>query len=180
LLRLVVVLFLLTVPAVAQVTEVPLGDEGLMDQLTPDSLKLEADAIATHDMSSWETAISYQITNNSGMNLVMGIASGSVAIGACTDVNRTRGGLSLLPNAAQAGSDWTSQVTELDAGPIHAVTVLAGGKVSGTVIAISCRAPNPGFPTATLSMTLMLAKSQKSRAMFDFPMSIETPVRQVK
>jgi hypothetical protein len=145
---------------VAQVAEAPTGDEDLMDQLTPDSLKLEADAIAKVAGAFSETVISYQITNNSGMNLVMDLKDNSASIGACPYVYYSNGGLDLFTH--------------------ELVTVLAGGIVSGTLTAISCEAPNPGFATAKLSMTLLLAKSKKSRTMIDFPMSIEAPVRQVK
>jgi hypothetical protein len=159
LLRLIFVLFLLITPAFAQVTEAPLDDEGLVDQLTPDSLKLEADAVAKPGAFS-ETVISYQITNNSGMNLVMDIADGSISIGACPTLGTSSGSLNPFTH--------------------EAITVMAGGTVSGALTFYGCEAPNPGFPTAKFSMMLLLAKSKKSRTMADFPISIDAPVRQVQ
>ncbi len=82
-------------PAFAQVIA---GDNALLEQLVPESLKFEASAVASKaDLFNWRTNISYTLTNNSGMNLYMGIMMGSVAIGSCSQVNNARGGLQLLP-----------------------------------------------------------------------------------
>jgi hypothetical protein len=157
----------------AQVGPRDVHNEGLPEQLLPESFKLTASAVAQKIDFGWETAVTYQLVNNSGMPLVMGIAAGSVSIGRCTDIMRARGGMMLLPSAF-------SQAIDLAGGPPRAVTVPAGARVAGTMIAMNCEAPNPGFPTAQLSMTLMIAKNQQSRSMVDFPLSVEADVRQVR
>ena len=44
---------------------------------------------------------------------------------------------------------------------------------------IDCRAPDPGFPTAQLSMTLLIGKSQ-DRGAVSFPVSVDAAIRQVR
>src|SRR5271170_7288362 len=85
----------LSPPASAQVTQ---SDESLQEQLVPESFKLEATAVAAKFNWLWNTTISYTITNNSGMNLYLGVMRGGVTIGSCTDAEEIRGSLQFLPN----------------------------------------------------------------------------------
>ena len=69
-------------PACAQVTQ---QDESLQEQFVPESFKIEATAVASKFNWLWNTTISYTVTNNSGMNLYLGVMRGGVTIGSCTD-----------------------------------------------------------------------------------------------
>ena len=82
-------------PACAQVTQ---QDESLQEQLVPDSFKIEASAVASKFNWLWNTTVSYTVTNNSGMNLYLGVMRGGVTIGSCTDAEEIRGTLQFLPN----------------------------------------------------------------------------------
>ena len=82
-------------PACAQVTQ---QDESLQEQLVPESFKVEASAVASKFNWLWNTTISYTVTNNSGMNLYLGVMRGGVTIGSCTDAQEISGTLQFLPN----------------------------------------------------------------------------------
>jgi hypothetical protein len=167
-----VVFLALISPAVAQVLE----DNALQEQLVPESFKLEASATAAKaNLFDWRTSISYAITNNTGMNLYMGIAMGSVSMGSCTEVRNAHGGLPLLPgpNAIAYGVD-------LSVGVPRAVYVPAGGRVAGTLTAEECSAPNPGSPKAPLSFSLMIGKTESSKSMTQVPLSVDASIRQLR
>jgi hypothetical protein len=119
--------------------------------------------------------ISYTLTNNSGMNLYMGIMMGSASIGSCTDIRNARGGLQLLPgpNAIAYGVDPS-------VGPPRAAYVPAGGRVAGTLAAEECSAPNPGSPTAPFSFSLMIGKTDSAKTMIQVPLSIDASIRQLR
>ena len=87
--------FAAVAPIRAQVTQ---QDESLQEQFVPESFALQADAIAAKFNWFWNTTISFSITNNSGMNLYMGVMRGGVAIGNCTDAEQIHGSLQFLPN----------------------------------------------------------------------------------
>lgn len=159
-------------PAAAQVLE----DNSLQEQLVPESFKLEASATAAKaNLYDWRTSISYAITNNSGMNLYMGIAMGSVSMGSCTDIRNAHGGLPLLP-----GPNAIAYAVDLNVGRPRAVYVPAGGRVAGTPDAEECSAPNPGSPKAPLSFSLMIGKTESSKSMTQLPLSVDASIRQVR
>ena len=164
--------FSVVAPAHAQVTQ---QDESLQQQLVPDSFKLQADAVAAKFNWFWNTTISFSITNNSGMNLYMGVMRGGVTIGNCTDAEQIQGSLQFLPNPRATAYS----VNPMD-GPPRGVFVPAGARVSGDIIVANCAAPNPGHPTAPVSLTLMVGGSQAFRTMTTFPLSFDTPIRQLQ
>ena len=159
--------------AFAQVA--PQQDSGLTDQLVPESFKFEASASAQQINWFWNTTINYSLKNNSGMNLYLGLMTGSVAFGSCTDVQEARGALMMLP-AADAHV-WSQQPGR----PPRGILVGAGARISGAIVLANCGAPNPGYPTAPLSATLMIGKSDAFRSMTaSFPLSIDAPIRQLQ
>jgi hypothetical protein len=58
--------------------------------------------------------------------------------------------------------------------------VPAGTRVAGTIIVEDCSAPNPGSPTAPLSMSLMIGKSEARKTMIQYPVSVDASIRQVQ
>ena len=159
-------------PASAQVMQ---QDESLQEQLVPESFKVEATAIASKFNWIWNTTISYTVTNNSGMNLYLGVMQGGVTIGNCTDAEEIRGSLQFLPNPhANAYSVNPMQ------GPPRGAFVPAGARAAGVIVVYNCAAPNPGFPTAPLSISLMVGKSQSFHTMTTFPLSVDAPIRQLQ
>ncbi len=159
-------------PAFAQVTQ---EDESLQEQFVPESFKIEASAVAAKFNWLWNTTVTYTITNNSGMNLYLGVMRGGVTIGNCTDAEEIRGSLQFLPNPhANAYS-----VNPMD-GPPRGAFVPAGGRAAGAIVVANCPAPNPGFPTAPLSISLMVGKTQSFKTMTTFPLSVDTPIRQLQ
>ena len=159
-------------PARAQVTQ---QDETLQEQFVPESFKLEADAVAAKFNWFWNTTISFAITNNSGMNLYLGVMRGGVTIGNCTDAEQIQGSLQFLPNPHA-----TAYSVNPMQGPPRGVFVPAGARVAGAIIVANCAAPNPGHPTAPVSLTLMVGKSEAFRTMTTFPLSFDTPIRQLQ
>jgi hypothetical protein len=171
-LRIIVVLLALASPAFAQVMD----DKAIQEQLVPESFKLEASATAAKaDLFNWRTTISYAITNNSGMNLYMGVMMNSASIGSCTEIRSAHGGLALLPgpNAIAYGVD-------LSVGPPRATYVPAGARVAGTLAAEDCPAPNPGSPKAPFSFTLMIGQTDAQKTMVQVPLSTEASIRRIR
>ena len=159
-------------PVVAQVTQ---PDESLQEQFVPESFRLAASAVAAKFNWVWNTTISYSITNNSGMNLYLGVMRGGVAIGSCTDAEEISGSLQFLPNPqAHVYSVNPSE------GPPRGAFVPAGARVAGAIVVYNCPAPNPGFPTAPLSIALLVGKSQSFQTMTSFPLSFDAPIRQLQ
>jgi hypothetical protein len=144
-------------PSRAQVTQ---QDESLQEQFVPESFKLEADAVAAKFNWFWNTTISFTITNNSGMNLYLGVMRGGVTIGNCTDAEQIQGSLQFLPNPHA-----TAYSVNPMQGPPRGVFAPAGARVSGAIIVANCAAPNPGHPTAPVSLTLMVGKTQAFQTM---------------
>jgi hypothetical protein len=159
-------------PASAQVSQ---QDQSLQEQLVPESFKLEASATASKFNWWWTTTINYSIVNNSGMNLYLGIMSGGVSIGSCTQAEEARGSLQLLPSPPAH----VYSVNPMQGPPRGAFTP-AGGRVAGAIVMSNCAAPNPGYPTAPLSISLMLGKSEAFQTMTTFPLSIDAPIRQLQ
>lgn len=159
-------------PASAQVTQ---QDETLQEQLVPESFKIEASAVSAKFNWIWNATISYSITNNSGMNFYLGIMRGGVAIGNCTDAEEVRGSLQFLPSPHA-----TAYSVNPMQGPPRGAFVPAGARVAGAIIVYNCPAPNPGFPTAPLSISLMVGKTQSFQTMTTFPLSVDAPVRQLQ
>ena len=160
-------------PAAAQVT--PKQDESLQEQFVPESFKLQATAVAAKFNWLWNTTINYTIANNSGMNVYLGIMRGGVAIGNCTDAEEARGSLQFLPNPHA-----TAYSVNPMQGPPRGAFVPAGARVAGAIIVYNCAAPNPGFPTAPLSISLMVGKSESFKTMTTFPLSMDSPIRQLQ
>ena len=159
-------------PVSAQVMQ---QDDSLQQQLVPDSFKLTATAVAAKFNWFWNTTISYTVTNNSGMNLYLGVMRGGVTIGNCTDAQQIQGSLQFLPNPHATAYS----VNPMD-GPPRGAFVPAGARVSGAIVLANCAAPNPGHPTAPTSLTLLAGKSQAFKTMTTFPLSFETPIRQLQ
>ena len=169
-LRFLIVIVLLTSPAAAQVMT---PDEGLLQQLVPESFPIEASAMAAKvSLAEWNTTITYTITNKSGMNLYMGIAMGSVSIGSCNRATRTSGGLALLP-----GRGAIAYPIDLSVGPPQPIFAPAGARIGGNITIEGCAAPNPGFPSAPIAMTLMIGKAPNIRTMIQYPVSTTAPIR---
>jgi hypothetical protein len=164
--------FLFLTPSRAQVTQ---QDESLQEQLVPESFKIEATAIASKFNWLWNTTITFAVTNNSGMNLYLGVMRGGVTIGSCTDAEEIRGSLQFLPNPHATAYS----VNPMD-GPPRGTFVPAGGRVAGAIVLYNCAAPNPGFPTAPTSITLLAGKTQAFRTMTTFPLSADVPIRQLQ
>jgi hypothetical protein len=164
--------FSLITPSLAQVTQ---QDDSLQQQLVPESFQLQADAVAAKFNWFWNTTISFAVTNNSGMNLYMGVMRGGVTIGNCTDAEQIKGSLQFLPNPRATAYS----VNPMD-GPPRGVFVPAGARVAGAIIVANCAAPNPGHPTAPVSLTLMVGTTQAFRTMTTFPLSFDTPIRQLQ
>jgi hypothetical protein len=159
-------------PAVAQVIQKE--DDSLQQQLTGESFRIEANAFSAYADQSWRTSVTFAVTNNSGMGLYLGIALGSASIGSCNDLREVRGGIPVIRGPGRGvfvgpGGSSASRAT----------FVPAGGRVGGSFMFLDCRAPNPGFPTAQLSMTLLLGKTQE-RAGVSFPVSVDAAIRQVR
>lgn len=169
-LRLLLVLLILTSPVSAQIMS---PDEGLLQQLVPESFPLEASALAAKvSLGEWNTTISYTLSNNSGMNLYMGVLMGSVSIGSCNQATRTSGGLALLP-----GRGAIAYPIDLSVGPPQPVIVPAGARIGGNITIERCDAPNPGFPTAPVAMTLMIGRSPSIKGMIQYPVSTTASIR---
>ena len=157
----------------AQVTQ---QNDSLSEQLVPESFKLQASATAQQINWWWTATVNYSLANNTGMNLYLGIAHGSVSFGSCNDVQDARGALQLLP--APNATAWSFHP---DRGQPHGVFVPAGGRASGTIILANCGAPNPGYPTAPLSLTLMMGKSEAFQQMrTTLPLSVDASIRQLQ
>ena len=167
-----VLAFGLVLPSYSQVAQ---DGSALLDQLVPESFVLQANATASQNgLIDWHTAISYSITNKSGMNLWMGIALGSVAIGTCSNAQIYHGGLALLPTPRTGAYSFNPSQ-----GLPRPIMVPAGGRVAGMLEVENCAAPNPGSPTAPLSLSLMLGKTDDTKSMVEFPMSMDAPIRQI-
>lgn len=166
------ILLCLSSPVFAQVTQ---QDEGLQEQFVPESFKIEASAVSAKFNWLWNATLSYSIANNSGMNLYLGILRGGVALGNCTDAEEVRGSLQFLPNPHA-----TAYSVNPMQGPPRGAFVPAGGRAAGAIILYNCPAPNPGYPTAPLSLSLMVGKTQAFQTMTSFPLSVEAPVRQLQ
>jgi hypothetical protein len=171
-LRVAMMLALLISPATAQVMG---PDESLQQQLVPESFPFEATAVATKiNQFEWTTTISYAVTNKSGMNLYMGVAIGGVSIGSCTRATRASGGLRFLPPPGM-----TNYSTNMVGGDPQAVFAPAGARIAGNISLDECSAPNPGSPTAPVSMSLMIGKTQAIQSMIQYPVSAIAPIRRV-
>jgi hypothetical protein len=159
-------------PAAAQVIQK--DDDSLQQQLTGESFKIDASAFSAYSDQSWRTSVTYSITDNSGMGLYIGVALGSASIGSCNDLREVRGGIPVIrsPGGGVFVGPYGSAAS-------RATFVPAGGRVGGSFMFIDCQAPNPGFPTAQLSMTLLLGKVQE-RAGVSFPVSVDAAIRQVR
>lgn len=152
-------------------------DESLQEQLVPESFKLTASAVAEFFVWQWKTAVSYTLKNDSGMNLYIGLADNSSSIGSCTQANEVRGGLPPLPAPGQM---FFSVPTSGGGAVLRPAFVPAGGRVSGTIVVSVCDAPNPGSPTAPLSVTLLIGKTSTVKDLVPYPITADAPVRQLR
>ncbi len=80
----------------------------------------------------------------------------------------------MLP--APGASNYSFDVTSAPARPTF---VPAGARVAGTIIFDECSAPNPGSPTASVAMSLMIGRTQAPQTMIQYPVSAEARIRQV-
>ena len=152
----------------------PSDDNTLLEQIVPESFVIKGDAVASQINWFWRTSISYSITNKTGINLYMGVMQGGVSLGSCGDVQTTQGGLPQLPSPKA-----TYYSAPAGGGPPRAIFVPAAGKVSGLIVLNNCQAPNPGFPTAPLSVTLMMGKANDWKHMVSLSVNADIPIRQV-
>ena len=170
--RFFICLLVFILPASAQVAQQP--DDSLLEQIVPESFTISGSATASKINWFWRTSLNYTVVNKTGINLYMGVMQGGVSLGSCGEVNTTQGGLPQLPNptavaySAPAGS-----------GPPRAIFVPASGKTSGLIVLNNCAAPNPGFPTAPLSFTLMMGKANDWKHMVTLSVNADIPVRQL-
>jgi len=164
--------FCVSPPASAQVTQ---QDQSLQEQFVPESFKLDASAVSSKFNWLWSTTASYTIINNSGMNLYLGVRQGGATIGSCTDA-QMRGALQFLPNPH--GGVFSVDPQQ---GEPRGAYVPAGARAVGAIVFSNCPAPNPGFPTAPLSISLMVGKSESPKTMTaTFPLSVDVPIRQLQ
>jgi hypothetical protein len=163
---------LFTTAASAQILQ---DDNSMQEQLLADSFKITASATASNSMNMWRTSIAYGITNNSGMNLYLGISQGGFALGSCTDLDSATSGLPLLP--APNSRVYSSPA---GGGEPRGIFVPSGVRVAGTIVLSNCAAPNLGSATAPLSLTLMMGKKPNFSSMFTFPLSADVPIRQLR
>jgi len=164
--------FSLSPGASAQVMQ---QDESLQEQLVPESFTLEATAIASKFNWLWSTTVSYAVTNHSGMNLYLGIMQGGVTLGSCTDAEEIRGALQFLPSPHATAYSMNPMQ-----GPPRGAFVPAGARATGAIILTNCATPNPGFPTAPLSISLMVGRSEAFRTMTTFPLNVDAPIRMLQ
>ena len=170
--RLFALLLLIASPAFAQVQKQQ--DDSLQEQLLPESFKIAGSATAIgHVTGYWETTLIYSVTNNSGMNLYLGVAQNGLALGSCGGIGGMVGGLPMLPLPNAGGYS-------PNGGEPRGIYVPSGVKVSGTVILAMCSAPNPGSPTAPLSLTMMIGRKPAFDTMFIFPASADVPIQQIQ
>src|SRR5262249_22765486 len=85
----------ISLSSTAQVTQ---EDQTLQQQLVADSFSMAGDAIAQKFNCFWNTTVTYNIVNNSGMTLYLGFMINSATIGSCTSVEHATGALMLLPS----------------------------------------------------------------------------------
>ncbi len=160
-------------PASAQVMD--REDHSILDQLVPESFKLSGSAIASFTGLAWRTTVSYALTNDSGMNLFLGIERSGVSLGSCTEVESGSGGLPLLPSPGQR-----IYAGPIGAGPPRGVMVLAGARVTSTIVLVNCEAPNRDFETTPIALSLMLGKQPSYFTMQVVPVSGAVPIRRVR
>jgi hypothetical protein len=171
--RLLLVALALATPAFAQVA--PREDTSILEQLVPESFRLTGTATAARNGFLWRTTINYALTNNSGMNLFLGIDRSGVSLGSCTEAEAANGGLPLLPRPRQL-----IYGAPIGAGPPRGILALAGARIAGTIILMNCDAPNPGYETAPLALSLMLGKEADFNKMQLIPLSAVIPIRQLR
>ena len=159
-------------PALAQVMQ---QDDSLQQQLVPDSFKLSASAVAAKFNWFWNTTISYEIANNTGMNLYLGIMQHSVTLGSCNDAQQISGALQLLPSP-----NATAYSVNPMQGPPRGTFVPAGAHIAGAIVLANCATPNPGYPTAPLSIVLMLGNAEAFQSMTTFPLHVDAPIRMLQ
>jgi hypothetical protein len=162
----------ISLSSIAQVTQ---QDQTLQQQLVADSFSITGDAIAQKFNWFWNTTVTYSIVNNSGMNLYLGFMINSATIGSCTSVERATGALMLLPSPRATAYSMNPMQ-----GPPRGAFVPTGGRASGTLVFDNCAAPNPGYPTAPFSVSLMIGRSESWRQMIQFPLSATVSIRQLQ
>jgi hypothetical protein len=109
------------------------------------------------------------------MNLYLGVMQGGVTIGNCTDAEGIRGTLQFLPSPHATAYSMNPMQ-----GPPRGAFVPAGARAAGAIVVNNCPAPNPGYPTAPLSISLMVGKTQSFQTMTTFPLSVDSPIRQLQ
>lgn len=147
-------------PAIASAQ---VANPGLAGQITPDSFKLSASAIASPLMPNyWRTMISYTLKNNSGMNLYMGVIPSGTTVGSCSD-----DGADVTGGIPPLWSDYPSFVP-------------AGATIRGNISIGNCSAPNPGSPTVDISIMFGIARTRTARPnrIIELPLSTTGSIKQ--
>ena len=170
LLRAAVFLICFTSCALAQVMK---RDDSLHEQLVPESFKITAAAVTQHHVWHWVATVNYTLKNDSGMNLTMAVLNGSISIGSCTDVLELKGALPKLNAAGRISGSYIPGGTLS-----QPAFVAAGSRIAGTIVIDFCEAPNPGSPTAPLSLTLLLRRSSEDQFV-PYPMTVDATVRRI-
>jgi hypothetical protein len=161
-------ILLLLSPASAQVL---IEDQSLQEQLVPESFKLTGSGVAEHFVWHWQTAVSYTLKNDTGMNLYVALLDGGTSFGTCGEAAGVKGALpELSPDGRKYGS--VSPTTQ------HArpTFVPAGARLSGTSTLENCATPNRGSPTAAFSVTLLVRRNNEERIL-QVPLSVDAPIR---
>ena len=61
----------------------------------------------------------------------------------------------------------------------QAIFAPAGARIAGNISLDECSAPNPGSPTAPVSLSLMIGKTLAIKSMIQYPVSATAPIRRV-
>ena len=145
-------------PAYAQtVTQ----DQSLQEQMVAGSFILSGSAIVKRQIG--ETIVNYSVTNKTGINLYLATTHDGISLGSCQNIRLMQAGLPPVPSYVSIAPD--------------GVFVPASGRVSGSFALVGCPSPNPGFPTAPMSVTLMISKTNDFRTMFPLSIDGDIPVR---
>ena len=94
-------------------------------------------------------------------------------------LHRRRGDTRDAAIPAQSAAPMPFSVNPMQ-GPPRGAFVPAGARAAGAIVVYNCPAPNPGYPTAPLSISLLVGKSQSFQTMTTFPLSVDAPIRQLQ
>lgn len=147
-------------------------NEGVLEQIVPESFPLSGSAVTTHSVIRSVTSVSYTLANKTGMNLYLAMQQGGVSFGTCGQIDNVQGG---LPRVPQPHALFYS--APMGGGKPRGVFVPASGQITGLIVFDDCGAPNPDVATASFSLTLMVGKTDDWNRMSSIPLSAVLPVR---